>query len=73
MSVYKFVEKILSKYQCSFRKGFNSQHYLVYMTEKRGEASDNGCCYWVLLTDLFWSEVFVFFMTCQSHSFMNVT
>ena len=30
----KFFHKILSRYQCSFRKGFNSQHCLATMLEK---------------------------------------
>ena len=27
-------DKILSKYQCGFRKGYNSQHYLIALIEK---------------------------------------
>ena len=29
-----FFDKILSKHQCSFRKGFNAQHCLINLLEK---------------------------------------
>ena len=32
--MYKYFNHILSKWQCGFRKGFNTQHYLLVMTEK---------------------------------------
>ena len=40
--VSKFFDKILSKYQCGFRKGFNSQHCLATMLEKWRETLDKG-------------------------------
>ena len=55
MSINKcqsFFDKILSKYQCSFRKGFNSQHCLATMLEKWREAIDKGNCFGALLADL---------------------
>ena len=48
----KFFDKILSKYQCGFRKGFNSQHCLATMLEKWRETIDKGDCFGALLTDL---------------------
>ena len=50
--VSKFFDKILSKYQCGFRKGFNSQHCLATMLEKWRETLDKGDCFEALLTDL---------------------
>ena len=37
---------------------FNSQQNLVSLIEKRREASDNGGCFGVLLTDLFLYNIF---------------
>ena len=48
----KFLDKILSKYQYGFRKGFNSQHCLATMLEKWRETIDKGDCFGALLTDL---------------------
>ena len=48
----KFFDKILSKYQCGFRKGFNSQHCLATMLEKWRESIDRRGCFGALLTDL---------------------
>ena len=48
----KFFDKILSKYQCGFRKGFNSQCCLATMLEKWRETIDKGDCFGALLTDL---------------------
>ena len=48
----KFFDKILSKYQCDFRKGFNSQHCLATMSEKWRESIDRRGCFGALLTDL---------------------
>ena len=30
-----YFDKLLSKYQCGFRKGFSTQHSLLVMREKR--------------------------------------
>ena len=33
---------MLSKFQCRFRKGFNAQHCLLLMVEKRGKVPNNS-------------------------------
>ena len=48
----QFFDKIFSKYQCGFRKGFSTQQYLLAMLEKWKRAIDNGKCFGALLTDL---------------------
>ena len=48
----KLFDKILSKYQCGFRRGFNSQHCLATMLEKLRESIDKGDSFGALLTDL---------------------
>ena len=47
-----FFENILSKYQCGFRKGFSTQHWLLAMLEKWKRSVDNGKAFGALLTDL---------------------
>ena len=37
-----YSEKILSKFQCGFRKGFSTQHCLLLMSEKRKHAKLNA-------------------------------
>ena len=37
-----YMDKFLSKYQCGFRKGYNTQHCLLAMTDKQKKALDNG-------------------------------
>ena len=51
-----FDKKILSKYQCGFRKGFSTQHALLVMIEKMRIARDNKEFCTAILTDL--SKVF---------------
>ena len=48
-----FFENILSRFQCGFRKGYNTQHYLLLMLEKCKLAVDNNEVFGALLTDLF--------------------
>ena len=48
----QFFDKIFSKYQCGFRKGFSTQQCLLAMLEKWKRAIDNGKCFGALLTDL---------------------
>ena len=55
-----FESSFFYKYQCGFRKGFNSQHCLVSMLEKWRYATDNTKSFGVLLTDL--SNVFDCFL-----------
>ena len=50
--MYKYFDQILSKYQCSFRQGYNTQHCLLVMVEKCKEALDKGGLCGALLTDL---------------------
>ena len=46
------MESFLSKYQCDFRKGYSTQHCLLFMLEKWERAVDNGKVFGILLTDL---------------------
>ena len=46
------MDKLLSKYQCGFRKGYNTQQCLLAMIEKWKKAVDNGNVFGALLTDL---------------------
>ena len=48
----RILKKILSKFQCGFRKGFSTQHYLLLMLEKWKNAVDNKKIFGALLTDL---------------------
>ena len=50
--MYKYFDQILSKYQCGFRQGYNTQHCLLMMVEKWKEALDQGGLGGALLTDL---------------------
>ena len=47
-----FIDPLLSKYQCGFRKGFSAQHCLLAMVEKWKNAVDKGKVFGALLTDL---------------------
>ena len=47
------MESFLLKYQCGFRKGYSTQHCLLFMLEKWKRAVDNGKVFGILLTDLF--------------------
>ena len=40
--MYKYFDQILSKYQCGFRQGYNTQHCLLVMIEKWKEILDKG-------------------------------
>ena len=48
----QFFDKIFSKYQCGFRKGFSTQQCLLAMLEKWKRSIDNGRSFGALLTDL---------------------
>ena len=48
----KFFDKILSKYQCGFKKGFNLQRCLCSYIKKWQETIDKEECFMALLTDL---------------------
>ena len=47
-----YFEKILSKFQRGFRKGFSTQHCLLLMLEKWNHAVDDKKVFEALLTDL---------------------
>ena len=47
-----FIDPLLSKYQCGFRKGFSVQHCLLAMLEKWKNAVDKGKVFGALLTGL---------------------
>ena len=46
--MYPFFDKLFSKFQCDFRKGFNAQHCLITVIKKWQRSVDGGA----LLTDL---------------------
>ena len=50
--IQTYFDKILSKYQCGFRKGYNSQHCLIALIEKWKKSVDNGGAFGALLTGL---------------------
>ena len=50
--IYQNLKQIFSKYQCGFRKGYNAQHSLIAMTEKRRKFLDIGGHAGAPLTDL---------------------
>ena len=62
--ISKFVEPLLSKYQCGFRKGYNTQYCLLAMLEKWKSSVDKGSSFGALLTDL--SKAF----DCLSHKLL---
>ena len=48
----KYLQSFLSKCQCGFKKGFNSQHSLLSVSEKWKSTIDNRKTFGALLTDL---------------------
>ena len=50
--MYSYFDKILSKNQSGFRKGFNTQHILLAMIEKMKASRDNKQFCAAILTDL---------------------
>ena len=50
--MHKYFDQVLSKYQCGFRQGYNTQHCLLMMVEKWKEALDKNGLGGALLTDL---------------------
>ena len=50
--MYKYFDQILSKYPCSFRQGYNNEHFLLMMVVTWKEALDKGGLGGELLTDL---------------------
>ena len=39
--IYSYFDKIFSRYQCGFRKGFSTQHVVITMIEKMKILLDN--------------------------------
>ena len=60
----EFFDKIQPKFQCGFRKGYGTQHYLFLMLEIWKGATDNNKAIGALLTDL--SKAF----DCLSHDLL---
>ena len=60
----EFFDNILFKFQCGFRKGYETQHCLLLMFEMGKEATDNNKAFGALLTDL--SKAF----DCLSHDLL---
>ena len=52
IQIYEYLNKILSKWQCGFRQGYNAQHCLLVMVEKWRQCLDDGGVSRALLTDL---------------------
>ena len=50
--IYSYLNKVFSKYQCGFRKGFSAKHCLVAMIEKWQRSLDSGGQSATVLTDL---------------------
>ena len=50
--IYDDINTIFSKYLCGFRKGYNTQHCLLYMLECLRMAFDKGVHTGILSTDL---------------------
>ena len=63
--MYKYFDQILSKCQCGFRRGYNTQHCLLMMVEKWKEDLDKGGLGGALLTDL--SKIF----DCIKHDLLT--
>ena len=62
--IYEYIDTVLSKAQCGFRKGFSTQYSLIAMTEKWRKNMDKGKSFAALLTDL--SKAF----DCIVHDFL---
>ena len=59
-----YFDSVFSKFQCGFRKGFNAQHCLLTIVEKRHKTLDEGGETGVVLTDL--SKAF----DCTDHNLL---
>ena len=47
-----FSKRFFQKFQCSFRNGYSTQHYLLMMLESWKEAVDKGKAFGALMMDL---------------------
>ena len=52
IQIYEYLNKILSKSQCSFRQGYSAQHCLLVMVERWRQCLDNGGVSGALLANL---------------------
>ena len=59
IQIYEYLNKILSKWQWSFRQGCSAHHSLVVMIEKWRQCLDNGGVSGALLRDIFKSFDFI--------------
>ena len=50
--ISNYTKSFLQKYQCGFRKGYNTQHCLLFMLGKWKRTVDNGKVLGILLTDV---------------------
>ena len=50
--IYPYLNKIFSKYQCDFWKGFSAQHCVISVIEKWCQSLDSGWQVAAVLTDL---------------------
>ena len=50
--INSYIHPLLSPIQCGFRKGYNTQHCLLYLLEKWRKALDSKLSAGMLLTDL---------------------
>ena len=48
----QFFKNIFSRFQCGFRKGYNTQHCLLMMLDTWKEAVDKNKTFGALMTDL---------------------
>ena len=62
--ISNYMESFLLKYHCGFRKGYSTQHCLLFMLEKWKRTVDNGKVFGIWLTDL--SKAF----DCISHELL---
>ena len=62
--ISKFIESLLSKYQCGFRKRYSTEYCLLAMLEKWKSSVDKRSSFGALLTDL--SKAFY----CLSHELL---
>ena len=62
--IYTYFNNIFSKFLCGYRKGYSTQHCLLYMLDKLKASLDQGMCTGILFTDL--SKAF----DCKSHELL---
>ena len=59
--IFTYLNNIFTKFLCGYRKGYSTQHCLLYVLEKLKTLLDKGMCTGILLTDI--SKAF----DCLSH------